>query len=630
MFRRPETINRIPEIPPATRAVFPALVLTLLLALVAAWPLSATAAPATHVHTYELLPGLAGNVLADGALEFVWSGEGLPVLRAEPVSRLDARRRRTASFHAVVSEGALNGHRGFSARADDDGDGATDEDRLDGQDNDGDGLIDEDFAAISDGMTAIHLRSRDQGVRETQLEYYNWAYPHLRAAVFVKLGGKAGTGAAGAYRLATTGSSWREVAVGDRRHSAQGRQMTGRSRAFVSRTTGADQGFGATPCGPGSGLWVGMMVLDPSATDRISLAAGQLDISLAGKGVPLVVVAAESWLQLNRLLGETAAVYRGMTDPVNRRQAGWVVPPPCPICRELGAPEFQWRTVDQEEVEISAVVTADRSGLLDPDMFRLDGRPLGSPRALVWTPLAGDPVRMPWSCLGPDALAADSRAETKALDTLYSWLGHGAVGRLAFVFPAATGAATTGGAVYHELEARYLDGRSVTATLESGEPPREAALPAEAPTAEGLEIIAQGFAADRALALRSTRHPPTLAPELLQGWPNPFNDIIRIRFEVPATMKQAFTWKDAADRPANLDLAAPVPWSSGQPQVSVKIYTINGQELVTLHSGSDGVGEYSVQWNGTDAYGRQVASGTYFCKLQLDDWSVTRRLVYLR
>ncbi len=51
-----------------------------------------------------------------------------------------------------TSEGANGGNRLPSPYADDDDDGAIDEDRLDGQDNDGDGLIDEDFAAISDQM----------------------------------------------------------------------------------------------------------------------------------------------------------------------------------------------------------------------------------------------------------------------------------------------------------------------------------------------------------------------------------------------------------------------------------------------------------------------------------------------
>ena len=49
-------------------------------------------------------------------------------------------------------EGALGGNRLPSPYADDDGDGLTDEDWLDGHDNDGDGLIDEDYAAVSPQM----------------------------------------------------------------------------------------------------------------------------------------------------------------------------------------------------------------------------------------------------------------------------------------------------------------------------------------------------------------------------------------------------------------------------------------------------------------------------------------------
>ncbi len=50
------------------------------------------------------------------------------------------------------SEGAAGGARAPSPMADDDGDGAVDEDWLNGHDDDGDGLVDEDFAAISDQM----------------------------------------------------------------------------------------------------------------------------------------------------------------------------------------------------------------------------------------------------------------------------------------------------------------------------------------------------------------------------------------------------------------------------------------------------------------------------------------------
>ena len=73
-----------------------------------------------------------------------------------------------------------------------------------------------------------------------------------------------------------------------------------------------------------------------------------------------------------------------------------------------------------------------------------------------------------------------------------------------------------------------------------------------------------------------------------------------------------------------------MPWSGGKPTVSVKIYSLSGRELRTLHEGSYMTGEVTVYWDGTDAFGRKVASGTYFCKLQMDDWSTTRRVVFMR
>jgi len=116
----------------------------------------------------------------------------------------------------------------------------------------------------------------------------------------------------------------------------------------------------------------------------------------------------------------------------------------------------------------------------------------------------------------------------------------------------------------------------------------------------------------------------------LEGFPNPFRDYIQLRFAVPATVGEAFVWGDNQDPPAGVNPQAAVAWRSGTPSVSVRIYSLNGQELVTLFAASQGPGQNMVQWDGTDSYGRQVASGTYFCKLQMDEYSVTRRLVYLR
>jgi hypothetical protein len=119
-----------------------------------------------------------------------------------------------------------------------------------------------------------------------------------------------------------------------------------------------------------------------------------------------------------------------------------------------------------------------------------------------------------------------------------------------------------------------------------------------------------------------------LSPELLRSWPNPFRDQIQILVRIPQTLQEAFVWDGGA--PAGADLQAAVPWAQGQPQVTVKVYSINGQELATLFSGRDERGEFTITWDAKDSFGRRVASGAYFCKLQLDDLSVTRRIVYLR
>ena len=49
-----------------------------------------------------------------------------------------------------------------------------------------------------------------------------------------------------------------------------------------------------------------------------------------------------------------------------------------------------------------------------------------------------------------------------------------------------------------------------------------------------------------------------------------------------------------------------------------------------LFAGSVGVGIYEAQWNGRDRQGRTVASGAYFCKLQIEQWTTAKRLIFVR
>ena len=85
---------------------------------------------------------------------------------------------------------------------------------------------------------------------------------------------------------------------------------------------------------------------------------------------------------------------------------------------------------------------------------------------------------------------------------------------------------------------------------------------------------------------------------LYQNYPNPLNPTTTIEFYLP----------DAA-------------------QVIVTILNVLGQEVRTLCSGDYSAGFGHVEWNGTDDLGREVASGVYYYRLQIGDFTVTRAML---
>ena len=89
--------------------------------------------------------------------------------------------------------------------------------------------------------------------------------------------------------------------------------------------------------------------------------------------------------------------------------------------------------------------------------------------------------------------------------------------------------------------------------------------------------------------------------ELQQNYPNPFNPETAIRYRL--------------DRNA---------W------VHLGIYDIRGQLIKTLAEGWQTSGVYSVVWNGRDELGREVASGTYLSRLEVEGMVQVKRLVLLR
>jgi len=92
-----------------------------------------------------------------------------------------------------------------------------------------------------------------------------------------------------------------------------------------------------------------------------------------------------------------------------------------------------------------------------------------------------------------------------------------------------------------------------------------------------------------------------LVNRLYQNSPNPFNPRTMIKFSL------------AQGGPAQLI-----------------IYDVNGRRVKTLVNGSQVAGPHEVVWDGTNDSGQQVASGIYWSKLTVNDWSSNRKMVVLK
>ncbi len=90
---------------------------------------------------------------------------------------------------------------------------------------------------------------------------------------------------------------------------------------------------------------------------------------------------------------------------------------------------------------------------------------------------------------------------------------------------------------------------------------------------------------------------------LYQNSPNPFNSATAIEFDIDKNL----------DSPANLS-----------------IYDLNGKKIRTLAKNISAQGRYSVIWNGKDAVGADVPSGTYLLKLQSREIQLSRKMVLVR
>ncbi len=88
---------------------------------------------------------------------------------------------------------------------------------------------------------------------------------------------------------------------------------------------------------------------------------------------------------------------------------------------------------------------------------------------------------------------------------------------------------------------------------------------------------------------------------LSQNYPNPFNPSTQIRFALPQSSA-----------------------------VELKIYDVLGREVSTLLNGEYNAGTYTVEWNGRNNYGAQVASGMYIYRIKAGNFVQTKKMMMLK
>ena len=86
-----------------------------------------------------------------------------------------------------------------------------------------------------------------------------------------------------------------------------------------------------------------------------------------------------------------------------------------------------------------------------------------------------------------------------------------------------------------------------------------------------------------------------------QNYPNPFNPQTTLQYQLPEAQ-----------------------------EVSVVIYNIQGQEIVTLDVGYKLAGRHSLDWDASDQRGELVSTGVYFCHLVAGENSLTMKMIYLK
>jgi hypothetical protein len=120
-----------------------------------------------------------------------------------------------------------------------------------------------------------------------------------------------------------------------------------------------------------------------------------------------------------------------------------------------------------------------------------------------------------------------------------------------------------------------------------------------APTSDGFNINYFDITTELSAVLPGL---PTTGYALHPCYPNPFNPMTTISYDLPEPAK-----------------------------VSLVIYDVAGKMVLTLVAVEDvGAGRHEEVWNGRDDKGQIVAAGVYFYRLDAGEYSETRRMTLVK
>ena len=87
----------------------------------------------------------------------------------------------------------------------------------------------------------------------------------------------------------------------------------------------------------------------------------------------------------------------------------------------------------------------------------------------------------------------------------------------------------------------------------------------------------------------------------------------------------------AQNYPNPFNLSTVIPYSlDGDSRVKITVSNILGQTVTTLVDAVQSAGSHTSLWNGQDTNGRDVASGVYFFRVQVGEYSEVRKMVLLK